>query len=65
MADFKLGPLAGTRIVEFAGIGPGPFASMILSDLQDKVYIDNIPSEVHTKRVTLLNRVRNRVLAEL
>jgi len=27
------GPLAGVRIVEIAGIGPGPFAAMMLSDL--------------------------------
>lgn len=25
-------PLAGVRVVEFAGIGPGPYAAMILSD---------------------------------
>jgi alpha-methylacyl-CoA racemase len=27
------GPLAGFRIVEFAGIGPGPFACMLLADM--------------------------------
>jgi alpha-methylacyl-CoA racemase len=27
------GPLAGLRVVEFAGIGPGPHAAMLLSDL--------------------------------
>ncbi len=35
------GPLAGTRIVEFAGIGPGPFCGMLLSDLgADVIRID-------------------------
>ncbi|MDB5857197.1 MAG: Alpha-methylacyl-CoA racemase [Ramlibacter sp.] len=28
-----MGPLAGLKIVEFAGIGPGPFAGMLLADL--------------------------------
>src|SRR5579859_6567634 len=28
-----MGPLGGIRIVEFAGIGPGPFAAMLLSDM--------------------------------
>lgn len=28
-----MGPLAGTRIVELAGIGPSPFACMLLADL--------------------------------
>ena len=27
------GPLAGVRVVELAGIGPGPFAAMLLSEL--------------------------------
>jgi alpha-methylacyl-CoA racemase len=31
------GPLAGFRIVEFAGIGPGPFACMILADMGAEV----------------------------
>lgn len=35
------GPLSGVRIVEFAGIGPGPFCGMLLSDLgADVVRID-------------------------
>lgn len=28
-----MGPLSGIKVVEFAGIGPGPFAAMMLSDL--------------------------------
>jgi alpha-methylacyl-CoA racemase len=31
------GPLAGSRIVEFAGIGPGPFACMMLADMGAEV----------------------------
>ncbi|MET8368403.1 CoA transferase [Micromonospora profundi] len=27
------GPLAGVRVLELAGIGPGPFAAMLLADL--------------------------------
>ncbi len=35
------GPLSGLKIVEFAGIGPGPFCGMLLSDLgADVVRID-------------------------
>ena len=33
MADTKGGPLAGVRVVELAGIGPGPFCGMLLADL--------------------------------
>ncbi|HYE43928.1 MAG TPA: CaiB/BaiF CoA-transferase family protein [Caulobacteraceae bacterium] len=31
------GPLAGVRVLEFAGIGPGPFCVMMLSDLGAEV----------------------------
>jgi len=35
------GPLSGLKIIEFAGIGPGPFCGMLLSDLgADVVRID-------------------------
>ena len=42
-----MGPLQGIRIIEFQGIGPGPFCGMILSDMgADIVRIDraaNVP----------------------
>ncbi|MER8041061.1 CaiB/BaiF CoA transferase family protein [Streptomyces hydrogenans] len=37
----RTGPLAGVRVVELAGIGPGPFAAMLLADLgADVVRVD-------------------------
>ncbi|HZK98886.1 MAG TPA: CaiB/BaiF CoA-transferase family protein [Caulobacteraceae bacterium] len=37
----RQGPLSGMKILEFAGIGPGPFCGMLLSDLgADVVRID-------------------------
>src|SRR5580698_5064682 len=39
----RQGPLTGLKIVEFAGIGPGPFCGMLLSDLgADVVRIDRM-----------------------
>ncbi len=36
-----MGPLSGVRVVEFAGLGPGPFCGMLLADLgADVVRID-------------------------
>jgi len=32
-----MGPLKGTRIIEIAGIGPGPFAGMLLADMGAEV----------------------------
>ncbi|MFC0599278.1 CaiB/BaiF CoA transferase family protein [Streptomyces palmae] len=41
MAATGHGPLTGVRVVELAGIGPGPFAAMLLGDLgADVVRID-------------------------
>ncbi|MET9427265.1 CaiB/BaiF CoA-transferase family protein [Streptomyces sp. NPDC003036] len=41
MAATGTGPLAGVRVVELAGIGPGPFAAMLLADLgADVVRVD-------------------------
>ncbi|MFJ8749003.1 CaiB/BaiF CoA transferase family protein [Streptomyces sp. NPDC102441] len=38
------GPLRGTRLVEFAGLGPGPFAGLLLADLGAEIIrIDRIP----------------------
>ena len=32
-----MGPLSGIKIIEFAGLGPGPFCGMILADLGAEV----------------------------
>ncbi|MGO4406345.1 CaiB/BaiF CoA transferase family protein [Bosea sp. RAF48] len=41
MTQTRKGPLAGLKIVEFAGIGPAPMAAMLLSDLgADIIVID-------------------------
>ena len=32
-----MGPLEGVKILEVAGIGPGPFAGMMLSDMGAEV----------------------------
>jgi alpha-methylacyl-CoA racemase len=37
VADHRGGPLAGMRVVELAGIGPGPFCGMLLADLGAEV----------------------------
>jgi alpha-methylacyl-CoA racemase len=36
-ADRKTGPLAGIKVIELAGIGPAPYACMLLSDLGAEV----------------------------
>ena len=44
------GPLAGFRIVEFAGIGPGPFACMMLADMgAEVVTLDRVGARKNLK----------------
>jgi alpha-methylacyl-CoA racemase len=39
------GPLAGIRVVEIAGLGPGPFCGMLLADMgADVVLVDRLPA---------------------
>src|SRR5438132_13155201 len=46
------GPLTGIRIVEFAGIGPGPFACMMLADMgAEVVTLDRVDARKNLKSV--------------
>jgi alpha-methylacyl-CoA racemase len=46
------GPLSGYRIVEFAGIGPGPFACMMLADMGAEVItLDRVGAKKNLKSV--------------
>ncbi|MFZ2511307.1 MAG: CaiB/BaiF CoA-transferase family protein [Gordonia sp. (in: high G+C Gram-positive bacteria)] len=42
----RRGPLAGIRVIEFAGIGPGPHAAMLLADLGADVVRIQRPGEL-------------------
>jgi alpha-methylacyl-CoA racemase len=35
----NMGPLAGVKVLEFSGIGPGPFAAMLLADMGANVLV--------------------------
>lgn len=42
------GPLIGLRVIEFAGIGPGPFAGMLLADMGAEVIVIERPVALRT-----------------
>lgn len=56
------GPLSGLRVVEFAGIGPGPFCAMVLSDLGAEVVRVARPGATPDRTDVL---ARGRLLVEL
>ncbi|MFT4571554.1 MAG: alpha-methylacyl-CoA racemase [Candidatus Binatia bacterium] len=65
-----MGPLEGIRIIEIAGIGPGPFAAMMLADLgAEIVRVDraqNVPvSFPSAPSADLLNRGRSNIAVDL
>ena len=43
------GPLAGIRVVELAGVGPGPFAGMLLADLGAEILLIEPPRARETQ----------------
>lgn len=43
-----MGPLQGLRIIEFAGIGPGPMAGMLLADMGAEVIVVERPAALRT-----------------
>ncbi|MGW1074684.1 CaiB/BaiF CoA transferase family protein [Streptomyces sp. NPDC002537] len=68
MAGTANGPLTGVRVVELAGIGPAPFAAMLLADLgADVVRVDRPAGQgLHIDpRHDLTNRNKRSVLVDL
>src|SRR5947207_9386582 len=60
------GPLAGVRVIELAGIGPGPFACMLLADLGAEVLrVDRPDTGRPLIRHDLLARGRRSVALDL
>jgi alpha-methylacyl-CoA racemase len=59
-----MGPLAGIRIVEVAGIGPGPFCGMMLADMGAEV-LSVERSVAHVAPYDPLQRNRHRIALDL
>ena len=51
-----MGPLSGIKIIELAGIGPGPFCGMLLSDMGAEVIRVDRPGGAATKDVLTRGR---------
>lgn len=61
----RTGPLAGVKVVELGGIGPGPFAAMMLADLGADVVRIHRPGEVGTHPNPVLDRGRRSLAVDL
>ena len=64
-----MGPLSGIKILEIAGIGPGPFAAMMLADMgADILRVDraaNVKEMPEQPSPDLLNRSRRSIGVDL
>lgn len=64
-----MGPLEGIRVVEFGGIGPGPFVGMLLADMGAEVIQIDRPSAKarDTERAVkdIVNRGRRSILVDI
>ena len=66
MSSARQGPLRDLSVVELAGIGPAPFAAMLLADLgADVIRIDRPPSSAPPLPETALARGRPSVALDL
>jgi alpha-methylacyl-CoA racemase len=66
----RQGPLAGVRVIELGGLGPGPFAGMLLADLgADLVRIDRPPegdgAQAGDPRAAVMERGKRSVALDL
>ncbi len=60
-----MGPLAGYRIIELAGIGPGPFCGMMLSDMGAEVIRVERPAKDARRPRDVLARNRKSLAVDL
>ena len=60
-----MGPLAGVKIIELAGIGPGPFCGMMLSDMGAEVIRVDRYTENPQPSKDVLNRNRQSIAVDL
>ena len=60
-----MGPLAGIKIIELAGIGPGPFCGMLLSDLGAEVIRVDRAGVSPRRPVDVLTRGRKSIAVDL
>jgi alpha-methylacyl-CoA racemase len=59
------GPLAGIKVLEFAGMGPVPFAAMLLADAGADVVLVHRPGAIDRPESLVVNRSRRSITADL
>ncbi|MFM7419261.1 MAG: CaiB/BaiF CoA transferase family protein [Alphaproteobacteria bacterium] len=60
-----MGPLQGIKVLEFAGIGPGPFCGMLLADMGAEVIRIDRPNGPEGDRRDIVSRGRRSLVLDL
>ena len=61
-----MGPLNGVKVLEFSGIGPGPYCGMLLADMgADVIRLSRINSKDSHNKLDIHNRSKRSIVADL
>ena len=61
-----MGPLEGIKVLEFSGIGPGPYCGMLLADLgADVIRLSKIDQKGIANKFDIHNRSKRSIVADL
>lgn len=60
-----MGPLQGVKVIEFAGMGPGPFCAMMLADMGAEVIKIDRKGDARYGKFEVMTRGRRSVLLDL
>ena len=63
--NIKMGPLTGYKIIEIAGLGPGPFAGMLLADMGAEVVMIERPSKSRDQMFDCTRRGKRSIVLDL
>ena len=61
-----MGPLKGIKVLEFSGIGPGPYCGMLLADMgADVIRVNRINDKDKHNKFDIHNRSKRSIVADL
>ena len=61
-----MGPLNGIKVLEFSGIGPGPYCGMLLADLgADVIRLSRVSEKGVHNKFDIHNRSKRTIVADL
>jgi alpha-methylacyl-CoA racemase len=61
-----MGPLKGIKVLEFSGIGPGPYCGMLLADMgADVIRVNRVNDKNNHNKFDVHNRSKRSIVVDL